>query len=74
MAVERALCPLCGGPGEFAGRKSDYDFFRCSACDFMFVHPDPTPRQIEAYYSSNYRGASEDFYPKLNSRKRRALL
>lgn len=74
MASSPASCPLCGGESRFAAAKDGYEIFRCAACDFLFVHPYPTPEEIAAFYSANYRGASAGFYPKLKSRKRRAFV
>ncbi len=74
MAPNGAVCPLCAGHGEPAGSKNGYDILRCGACAFLFVHPYPPPDDIANYYSTNYRGADEDYYPKLNSRKRRAFV
>lgn len=74
MTVDTVSCPLCGGQSGFALTKDEYNIYRCGVCDFLFVHPYPTLEEIKSYYSSNYRGASEDYYPKLNSRKRRAFV
>jgi len=74
MAANPAPCPLCGGQSLFTATKDGYEIFRCASCDFLFVHPYPTPGEISAFYSSNYRGASAGFYPKLKSRKRRAFV
>lgn len=56
------------------GMKNDHKIFECGSCGFLFVHPYPTPAELTDYYASNYRGASANYYPKLKSRKRRALV
>ncbi|MCP5370844.1 MAG: class I SAM-dependent methyltransferase [Hyphomicrobiales bacterium] len=69
-----AACPACGGASAPDGEKDGYAVFRCGACDLLFVHPFPTAEELARYYSDNYRGATATFYPKLNSRRRRAFV
>lgn len=72
--VDGEKCPLCAGQSRFNCSQGAYRIFRCNDCAFLFVHPYPTPDEVNEYYASNYRGADEGFYPKLNSRKRRAFM
>lgn len=69
-----APCPACGAPSAHSGTKNDYRIFLCGDCCFLFVNPYPTPHEMTRYYATDYRGASADFYPKIKSRKRRAIL
>ncbi|MCH9052395.1 MAG: class I SAM-dependent methyltransferase [Proteobacteria bacterium] len=69
-----AVCPACKAQSMLIGTKNDYQIFECGNCSFLFVHPYPIPDELTGYYSSNYRGASANYYPKLKSRKRRALV
>ncbi len=69
-----AVCPACKAQSMLIGTKNDYQIFECGNCSFLFVHPYPTPDELTGYYSSNYRSASANYYPKLKSRKRRALV
>lgn len=66
-------CPVCGFGSEHAFRKIGHNIVKCSNCDFMFVHPYPTPDKLTEYYNANYRKASADFYPKAMSRRQRCL-
>ena len=72
--LSSTVCPVCNGQSEFNFKKSEYDIFKCVTCSFLHVFPYPTQREIIKYYSSDYRTAHANFYPKLNSRKRRAYL
>lgn len=78
--VEDGRCGQFGGvPGLRGAEPADWDQerlsnFACGACGFTFVHPYPTADQLTDYYASTYRDASAGFYPKLKSRKRRALV
>ena len=66
-------CPAClHDTAQFSFEKMGYRFSRCSDCDFLFASPYPSEREIAAFYNANYLGASEDHYPKIASRKRRA--
>lgn len=67
-------CPICQGRAGYALTAQGASIHRCEICDFLFVYPTPTNDEIAAYYAANYRGASSDHYPKLRSRKRRALV
>lgn len=67
-------CHVCGGECRFAFEKDGFDIVRCGACDFRFVHPYPSEDDLNAYYATSYRGASEDSYPKARSRARRAFV
>ncbi len=69
------ICPAClTSSATFAFRKSEYDLFRCSFCDFIFVHPFPSDAEIAEHYKTSYRGASADYYPKSGSRRWRAFV
>ncbi len=71
----KTSCPACLEIGAaFAFQKAGHDLFRCAACDFIFVCPFPSDAEITAYYETNYRGASADFYPKSRSRRWRAFV
>lgn len=72
--TDSAVCPACKARSMLIGTKNDYQIFQCENCAFLFVHPYPTPDEITSYYSSNYRGATANHYPKIKSRKRRALV
>ena len=72
--VSNEFCPVCNGQSEFSFKKTGYNIFRCVKCDFLHVFPYPTTAEIIKYYSSDYRTAHANFYPKLKSRKRRAHL
>ena len=68
-------CPACLAPGTtFLFRKDKYNLVRCADCGLIFVDPFPTADEIAAHYETNYRGASEDFYPKSGSRRWRAFV
>lgn len=69
-----AACPVCTALSLPIGSKDAYEILACGTCGFKFVHPYPTPEELTEYYASTYRDASPEFYPKLKSRKRRALL
>lgn len=69
-----AKCPVCQAQSLPIGTRNGYEIFACGACGFTFVHPYPTADQLTDYYASTYRDASAGFYPKLKSRKRRALV
>ena len=71
--VSVGICPLCAGHSTFNCSQGAYRIFQCEDCAFLFVHPYPTPDEVTEYYASTYRGADENFYPKLKSRKRRAF-
>lgn len=69
------ICPACQtGQAIFSFTKGKYDLFRCEDCSFLFVHPFPSPAEIDEHYKLNYRGASASFYPKANSRRRRGFI
>ena len=68
------ICQVCAGQIAFKCKKNGYSIFRCNNCAFLLVSPYPTDDEITNFYSSSYRGAKKDFYPKLNSRRRRAFL
>jgi SAM-dependent methyltransferase len=71
-AVEK--CPLCGGRGEFKLSQNEHRIFDSDDCGFLFVHPYPTAEAVNEFYASDYLDADAKFYPKLNSRKRRAFM
>src|SRR5256712_1025885 len=61
--VRQSLCAYCGSRGElmYSGLKirraaldERYDFFRCVACDLVFLSPRPSRRLLTDMYSGPY--------------------
>ena len=72
--ISSQVCPVCNGQSDFSFKKNNYYIFKCFTCNFLHVFPYPTKQEVIKYYSSGYRTAHANFYPKLKSRKRRANL
>jgi SAM-dependent methyltransferase len=51
-----AVCRLCREKDTVAPayHKNGYSLFRCSACETLFVHPQPAPDLLERVYSADY--------------------
>ena len=51
-----ASCPVCGRDAMAAPPAAGRDFFTCAdpACGLAFIHPQPTPPELEALYRSLY--------------------
>jgi SAM-dependent methyltransferase len=70
-----ATCPVCGDESAaFLAAKNGYPLFRCPACGLIFVHPMPSEDALAAVYCAEEGTISESFYPKAQSRWRRALV
>ena len=67
------VCPVCasGGAAHFAA-KNGYSLSRCGACGFVFVDPMPAPEALAEIYCREDGDVCADFYPKAESRARRA--
>ena len=68
------ICGICGLTADFTLEKNTWDIYRCSNCNFLFVHPYPSDSEITEFYNTNYRDIDIDFYPKARSRQRRTFI
>ena len=56
-----AACLLCGaGEARHLVTKRGFEVVRCTACGLAFVWPQPTPEELEAFYSSGAYHAEVD--------------
>lgn len=47
------LCAVCGTEvyrTRFLFKKNSYQVVQCAMCDFVFVHPPPTPQELKRFY------------------------
>ncbi|MCG8547095.1 MAG: methyltransferase domain-containing protein [Alphaproteobacteria bacterium] len=73
-ATRHAACPACGGPAlhDFV-EKGGYRYQQCADCSFVFLNPMPAQDDLnELYYSTDW--ATEDVFPKAESRRRRSIM
>jgi 2-polyprenyl-3-methyl-5-hydroxy-6-metoxy-1,4-benzoquinol methylase len=56
---EMIPCPVCSAKSAEAFVKDGYDYRRCLACDFVFVHPVPDPESV--YDKEYFAGAGHGF-------------
>jgi 2-polyprenyl-3-methyl-5-hydroxy-6-metoxy-1,4-benzoquinol methylase len=65
---------MCRTPAAaFFGRKNGYALSRCGSCGFVFLDPMPTRDELANLYRDE-AGITADFYPKADSRFRRAFI
>jgi SAM-dependent methyltransferase len=75
LSAEAVPCPACTqAEARPAFVKSGYSFRRCAACSLVFASPYPTPEDLARYYNDPSRTATEDYFEKAASRRRRAFL
>jgi SAM-dependent methyltransferase len=56
-------CPFCRqAPCRKTWRKLGYDFWRCAACELIFIDPIPGPRELAAFYEANFFAGGEAGY------------
>lgn len=51
-------CPICKNKTKFQYKKSNYitnyNYYQCQNCDFLFTNPMPTQTELNSYYNSLY--------------------
>ncbi len=60
--IERAFCPVCQATSRYDFSSRDlmfdhytrYDYFACTVCQAVFLHPMPSQEQINDFYPSDY--------------------
>jgi SAM-dependent methyltransferase len=54
-----SACPVCGAGGSFASpfAADPFHLLHCPACGVVFLHPRPTPNELDALYDEGYYGA-----------------
>jgi hypothetical protein len=52
-AIFPVNCPACDEPGEFAFRKSGFDYEQCPSCLTLFVSPRPEKKAFDLYYEDS---------------------
>lgn len=60
--ISDPACPICAAPAryDFSGRDimfhlyERYDYYRCTACAAVFMHPMPTLEEIAGFYPPTY--------------------
>lgn len=76
--MQAAACPVCNSPGRHVGTVTttrDFALARCHACGLVFVHPRPTPVELDEYYVADYFDSAKSSYSdyrscaELNARK-----
>src|SRR5215472_1849113 len=58
MTSRAHVCYLCGEPMRYHFEKEGYPIFRCGACSFECIHPQPDDAALAAIYDRSYF----DFY------------
>lgn len=69
--TQSAICPICSAAAEyeFSGRDlmfdlhDRHDYFGCTACGALFMHPMPSPLAIAGFYPPTYDIYEEDEKP-----------
>lgn len=59
--VQSVLCPLCASRTAAAFIKQGFPIRRCTACAFLFVHPQPADGTAELYNGGYFCGAGDGF-------------
>ena len=72
----KPICTICSTPSPFLMKKDGYDLYRCSACDLVFVSPQPESTFLqdkvysyESGYQSNKKGDFTDAPKDTKTRK-----
>jgi len=50
-------CVACGGPLSLFGRRTNYEYFQCSACKTIQLSPLPSKQEMEKAYVAEYATA-----------------
>ena len=66
------LCPVCRSRAtahtiSFKGM----ELFSCAGCAALFMHPMPTPEELDRFYGNPYDGATVGYYAKAEKKLRR---
>ena len=69
--TQPAICPVCSAEARYAFSGRDlmfdlherHDYFGCSACGLLFMHPMPDMRTIAGFYPSSYDIYKDDDKP-----------
>ena len=63
LVLERVPCPLCGGWASRPERiVENYELQRCSACDLVFVNPQPSEQTLTSLYLQKTPESQAEFY------------
>lgn len=57
-------CPICSSEITPLLEKDGFPVAQCPRCEFLCVAPRPLETVVVEHYSTNYRGATETWYPK----------
>src|SRR6266545_4233502 len=61
--LDRVPCPLCGARTSRPERMVEsYELERCSACDLVFVNPQPTAEALTSLYLHKTPESQAEFY------------